>query len=68
MSFGFLIIMAVYSYIDIYVQFNCICEEYKSSLKSLETFFSDKELLALVLAFYQGDRWPFSIQIQAVLC
>ena len=68
MSFGSLIIMAVLLYINMYVQFNSIYEKQKSSLKSLETNFSDEEILALVLAFHEGDRWPFSIQIQAVLC
>ena len=57
MSFSFLIIMAVYSYIiDAYVQFNYIFEEYKSSLKSLDTKFSDEEFLALILTFHEGYR------------
>ena len=65
MSFSFLIIMDVYRYT--YVQFNSIFKEDKSSLKSLEIYFSDEELLEMILTFREGDRWLFSFQIIIVL-
>ena len=50
-----------------YVQFNSIFKEDKSSLKSLEIYFSDEELLEMILTFHEGDRWLFSFQIIIVL-
>ena len=64
MPFSFLIIMAVLLYVYTYIcRIQTLFKEHKSSLKSLETDFSDEELLALVLAFHEEDRWLFSLQI-----